>query len=397
MNKSQLLELIANGVSSELSFKSADITSEELAREIVAMANFRGGRILLGVARDGVIKGFHDQNIEDWVKSVVRQNVNPMLFPSFAKVEISESEFVLVLTLPKGPRQPYVLYLKPGDEKLTDRIPQRVLSLGNFDKEMNIPYPDSLPVDRSSFDDLNKAKLEFNFQNIIKDPALPHTRSEWERRLKDAGLMHNESFMPRCTMAGVLLFAKEPQIFFTQGISLCVLASKIKEERKRGFVLNARLDTYIRAPFLGNPIRLGSLNIPQKDGQIEECLAQVQPFIKFNKQTQYSALALKEVLINAFAHKDWFFEGPTKVDVYTDRIEVRSVGTMCDQMTLKKMLAGQRYCKHPTLMRVLREYNYASYSGSGVSQVILPEMAKHGIKPIFEVDDLYFKVILPCR
>lgn len=44
MNKEQLLALIATGTSSELAFVSGENSEEELAREIVAMANFRGGQ-----------------------------------------------------------------------------------------------------------------------------------------------------------------------------------------------------------------------------------------------------------------------------------------------------------------------------------------------------------------
>lgn len=49
MLKAELLEIIANGESSGLEFKRDDIRPEQLAKEVVAMANFQGGRILIGV------------------------------------------------------------------------------------------------------------------------------------------------------------------------------------------------------------------------------------------------------------------------------------------------------------------------------------------------------------
>ena len=48
MTKTELLELIANGENSGIAFKLDDIRAEQLAREVVALANFNGGRILLG-------------------------------------------------------------------------------------------------------------------------------------------------------------------------------------------------------------------------------------------------------------------------------------------------------------------------------------------------------------
>lgn len=64
MLKSELLELIANGENSGVEFKRDDIRPEQLAREIVALANFQGGRVLLGVEDDGGISGIQREDLE---------------------------------------------------------------------------------------------------------------------------------------------------------------------------------------------------------------------------------------------------------------------------------------------------------------------------------------------
>ncbi len=43
MNKNELLELILMGENSGLEFKRDDIRPEQLAKEVVALANFQGG------------------------------------------------------------------------------------------------------------------------------------------------------------------------------------------------------------------------------------------------------------------------------------------------------------------------------------------------------------------
>ena len=53
MTRVELLELIANGESSGVEFKRDDLRPEQIAREVVGLANFRGGRILLGVETTG--------------------------------------------------------------------------------------------------------------------------------------------------------------------------------------------------------------------------------------------------------------------------------------------------------------------------------------------------------
>jgi ATP-dependent DNA helicase RecG len=71
MTKSELLELIANQENSGVEFKSDDLRPERLAREIVALANFQGGRILLGVEDDGTITGIQRNDLEHWVMDAV--------------------------------------------------------------------------------------------------------------------------------------------------------------------------------------------------------------------------------------------------------------------------------------------------------------------------------------
>lgn len=70
MLKTELLEIIANGENSGVEFKRDDIRTEALAREIVAMANLRGGMVLLGVEDDGSISGIQREDLETWVMNV---------------------------------------------------------------------------------------------------------------------------------------------------------------------------------------------------------------------------------------------------------------------------------------------------------------------------------------
>jgi len=57
MNRAEPIEIIGNGENSGVEFKLDNIRPEQLAKEVVAFANFRGGRILIGVADDGTIHG----------------------------------------------------------------------------------------------------------------------------------------------------------------------------------------------------------------------------------------------------------------------------------------------------------------------------------------------------
>jgi ATP-dependent DNA helicase RecG len=59
MTHIELLESIRNGENSGIEFKRDDIQNDDLAKQLVAVANLEGGFVLLRVEDDGSISGIH--------------------------------------------------------------------------------------------------------------------------------------------------------------------------------------------------------------------------------------------------------------------------------------------------------------------------------------------------
>ena len=75
-----------------MEFKRDDVRPEQLAKEVVALANFQGGRILLGVEDDGAISGIRRDHLERWVMDAVfGQAVHPMMLPFYEEVPIDDT------------------------------------------------------------------------------------------------------------------------------------------------------------------------------------------------------------------------------------------------------------------------------------------------------------------
>jgi hypothetical protein len=97
MLKSDLLQLIANGENSGIDFKRDDLRPEQLAKEIVAMANLKGGSVLLGVEDDGSISGIQRTDLELWVMDTVfSRGVHPMILPYYEEVMLDDGKRVAV-------------------------------------------------------------------------------------------------------------------------------------------------------------------------------------------------------------------------------------------------------------------------------------------------------------
>ncbi|MCI0556771.1 MAG: ATP-binding protein, partial [Anaerolineae bacterium] len=121
MFKAELFEIIANGENSGVEFKRDDIRPEQLAKEIVALANFQGGRVLLGVEDDGTIAGIQRDNLEEWVMNVIQDKVHPLILPFYEEIKIDEDSTVAVISLPQGISKPYVVR-DGGAEKVYIRV-----------------------------------------------------------------------------------------------------------------------------------------------------------------------------------------------------------------------------------------------------------------------------------
>ncbi|MFH1935325.1 MAG: ATP-binding protein [Pseudomonadota bacterium] len=101
MRQNELLEIINNGESSKIEFKTADVHPIALAEEIVAFANFEGGTILIGVDDFGAITGSTREDMEDFVVNICRNNVRPSIIPLIEKININNKK-VIAVSIPRG-------------------------------------------------------------------------------------------------------------------------------------------------------------------------------------------------------------------------------------------------------------------------------------------------------
>jgi ATP-dependent DNA helicase RecG len=316
MKKQDLIDLIANGESSGVEFKRDDIRPEQLAREIVALANLKGGCILLGVEDDGVISGVTRSNLSEWVADTVfGRYVHPQILPYYEEVAMGGGKRVAVITIGQEIAKPYVVrshdretaYVRIG--KVTRAATrEQLLMLGAASGAV---HTESMPVNRTSFASLDPARLDNYLRDILKDPDVPGDRDGWITRLKALGFMtEGIADAPVCTIAGLVLFGIRPRQTLKQaGVRLIFFDAEDK-------TYQARLDKVVDAPLVGRfQVERGGKSLIDA-GLIEQTLEAVHPFVTLEPDTidenfrrektwLYPYEALRELLINALAHRDW--------------------------------------------------------------------------------------------
>jgi len=408
MLKAELLEIIANGENSGVEFKRDDICPEQLAKEIVALANLQGGRILLGVEDDGQIAGLQRLDAQEWVLNVFRDKVHPQIIPFYEEIRIEPDRKVGVITLSPGIAKPYVVrhnnredvYIRMGDRsELATREQQlRLFQSGGF------LHAELLPVAGTSLADLDLDRLDYYLREIIRDPEVPGMDAEWSERLLGLGLLAADGLGNTvCSVAGLICFGIKPRRFLRQA-GLRVMAFPGEDKAYR-----ALLDVVLDAPLAGRwKVVAGQKQLVDK-GLIEEFAATIEPFIaeeaaqidqnmRRDKIWFYPWEAVRETVINALAHRDWTRFVDIEVANYRDRLEVVSPGRLQNSMTVSKMMAGQRSPRNLLIMEILRDYGYVDARGMGVRTKVIPLMKRiNQTEPIFEATEDYLKTVLPRK
>jgi ATP-dependent DNA helicase RecG len=402
MTKTDILGLIANGENSGVEFKLDDVRPEQLAKEVVALANLKGGRILLGVADDKSIVGITRDNLSEWVADTVfTRYVHPMILPYYEEVLMDDGKIVAVVTIGQEVSKPYVVrandretaYVRIGSVS-RQATREQLLMLGS---SSGFIHAEVMPVHRTNFDSLDRSRLENYLKDILNDPDVPKTDDEWISRLKALGLMtEGPTGESICTIAGLVLFGIRPRQNLKQsGIRLMFFDALDK-------VYQAKMDKALDAPLVGR-FQLSKTTKNLIDaGLIEKTLELIEPFVTqeadsvdkhFRRERKwlYPFEALRELIINALAHRDWTRFVDVEIAGYQDRLEITSPGSLPNSMTVEKMLAGQRIARNHIIVEVLRDYGYVDARGMGVRAKVVPALKASGAQWQVEATDDFVK------
>ena len=286
MQKTELLQLIANLENSGVEFKSDQERPERLAQEIVALANFKGGKLILGVENDGTITGIRRNDLERWIMDAVfGRKVHPMILPSYEEVQIDDQRRVAVITVTQGTTKPYVvrqnnreeIYIRVGStsQHATHEQQARLFAFGGM------LHAELLSMSGSGFRDLSRDRLEDYLTGIVDDGEVPLSEDEWGERLCRLGfLAEREDGPPVCTIAGLVLFGRKPRRLLRQaGVRWMAFDGDDKAYR----ALDDRVvDGPLVALFSG---RVGAGRQMLEEGLIERLEGAMRPFVSEEAET----------------------------------------------------------------------------------------------------------------
>jgi ATP-dependent DNA helicase RecG len=402
VNRSELAEILRHGESSGVEFKRDEVHADDLAKEMVALLNFEGGQILLGIEDNGTISGLTRTSAaaEEWVMNVGRSNLQPAIIPFWETLNLEDGKVVGVITLPgDSPDKPYkakrgkawTTFVRVGT---TSREATREEE-GRLYQASGLVRYDLRPVPGSEMQDLDRRRLE-NYFRDVRGQEIPAAGDAdgWRTLLVNTDLLVESHGKAIPTTGAILLFGVRPSRFLPQcGVSAAAYIGKEKDYAARERVV-------LKTPLTPLLDRAGE---SLENGLVD----QVMEFVRRNTTTEawigpdgrrqdrwkdYPLEAVREAVVNALAHRDYSITvTDIELSIYQDRLEVVSPGRLPNGVTVEKMKHGYRATRNELIKEVLRDYRYIEATGLGVPRKIVRGMREHnGTEPeLFEEESRF--------
>jgi ATP-dependent DNA helicase RecG len=352
--------LLAQGMGLSLHWFPADTSGPRLAGVLVGMANTAGGTILLGISpRSANIQGVPDTSeANDRIFEAALMAEPALVLPIPRLVQVDQAQ-VLVVTVPPGLPHVYSLegrYLgREGSQTnpLSARqLRQLLLERGAVQFESQVPG-------NASLDDLDWERVA----EYLKALEIPEEESP-VNVLIQRGCLGRDL---RPTYATLLLFGKHPQQWLPNAT---ILATR--------FPGVAYADRFFKKDITGT--------LPDQLRQVEaftrQNLSSVVRLVGLTRQetTEYPLEAVREILVNAVAHRDYNLQGDNiHLNIFADRIEVQSPGGLPGPVTLDNLLDA-RFSRNAVLVQVLSDLGFVERLGYGLDRVV-KVMQQHNLRP----------------
>ncbi|MFN0034837.1 MAG: RNA-binding domain-containing protein [Saprospiraceae bacterium] len=357
MEALELLDLISGGETTTFQLKENITNAISAAQEIVAFANSRGGKIVIGVNdKSGSVSGlsFEDlQRIQNLLSTAANDHVKSPMVIMTEVVDIGGKK-VIVATVPEGTDKPYtdkdgLIFLKNGADKrkVTSKaeLSRLLQSSGNMYAEEHI-------IQKSTLDDLDWEKFRDFFEEKYKEEC---RKEDLEKHLQNLDLGKGG----KLNIAGALLFGKKTQrltpAFFIA--AAWFWGNDITEQEYRSSEnIIGPLDAQYRR---GYDFILSKLDKVQGD----------QPFNSLGK-SEIPEIVITELLVNALVHRDYYINDSIKIFVFQNRIEIVSPGKLPNSLTADMIRKGVRKSRNNILVSFAPDLLEYRGFGSGIVRAL---------------------------
>lgn len=111
-----------------------------------------------------------------------------------------------------------------------------------------------------------------------------------------------------------------------------------------------------------------------------------------NDLPDYDFFVARELIINAFCHRDWsIFGQKIRLSLFDNRLELFSPGALPNTLTLENALAGISFYRNPNIAQLCRDYGLVEKAGRGLQKIVAICKQQRLPLPHFQCDSTFIK------
>lgn len=340
-------------------------------KEIIAFANTKGGVIYIGIDDAGNVLGVEKpERICERLSSMIHDGIRPdvtMFTDIFT--ETIEGKCVVKIIVQRGSKRPY--YLSDNGLKSSGVY----VRLGNTSVQAT---ENAIRTMIAETDDASYEKMRSIRQELTFDSA----ETEFRKQKLDFGKAQQKTL-------GIM----DADGLFTN----------------LGLLLSDQCQHSIKAAVFKGIEKDEFLTRKEFDGSLFSQLADAYSLIDLNNQLHstfeglsrvdsrdYSESAIRETLLNAIIHRDYSFSGSTLVSIFSDRLEIVSLGGLVPGLEPEDIFEGISQTRNVGLANIFYRLNYIEAYGTGIRK-IRKECETMGVSADFRITNAAFRVIIPNR
>lgn len=347
MHKGTVEHIINTGETATVEFKTN--FNNEVVETLVAFANAKGGKVLVGVSNDKNVVGvtLQEESVQNWINEI-KQKTAPSLIPDADVLEVANKK-VLVFSIQEYPIKPVSFrgryYKRMANANHLLSVEDVVnMHLQTINSSWDYHTNNHFNIDDISFEKVQSAieAMNKNGTLINEDPI---------NFLFKKDLIKNE----KLTNAAFLLFTKKESVITTVELGRFQTPIIIKDNDRSQTDLIAQVDKIMS--FVEKHINKAII---------------ITGKAQHTQKWQYPMEAIREIVLNMVVHRDYRDAADSIVKIFDDHIEFYNPGRLPDNISEKDLIENT-YTSTPRnklVADIFRSMGLIEKYGSGIRRII---------------------------
>ena len=354
-------DLCLCGETTKVQFKQAFTSQREIAKEMIAFANSKGGVIMFGVEdKTGKLVGLSYEQIQQTSRELgnaANEQVRPTIYIETEVVRVENKHF-LVCSVEQGKNKPYKnlngeIWVKQGADKR--RVTENTEILALF-QDSGSYQTDAAGVDGTTISDLDRYAIDEYLMKVYS-LNMESLGEKAEQMLKNIHILNNSG---KPTLAGYLFFGKHPEY----NCPTCMVKAV-------SFFGNELGGTQYRdtKEILGNMPQVYEKSMAFLKSNLHNIQEEGASFNTLGK-LEIPESVLEEVLQNALIHRDLLRPAPIRIFIFDNRVEIISPGALAGGLTEEDIRNGKTYQRNPFMATFATNALHYRGIGSGIVRIL---------------------------